>query len=163
MPAALRSKTLAGYCCAFALRATIGKAKAPERRNCLSILNCVIRIFYVQRYKMKIVQYCRMLRKLAILYDIGPIILLPFYLLPFYLFTFLPFHPFTFLPFYPFTFLPFHREYIEFAVDVVVEHPLVDYDMRVERLDGDGMFAHRKICEDGAERLTTQHILLPTL
>ena len=104
---------------------------------------------------MKIVQYCRMLRKLAILYDSGPIILLPFYLLPFYLFTFLPFHPFTFLPFYLFTLLPFHREYIEFAVDVVVEHPLVDYDMRVERLDGDGMFAHRKICEDGAERLTT--------
>ena len=106
----------------------------------------------MQRYKMKIVQYCRMLRKLAILYDIGPIILLPFYLLPFYLlpFTFLPFYLFTLLPF-----LPFHREYIEFAVDVVVEHPLVDYDMRVERLDGDGMFAHRKICEDGAERLTT--------
>ena len=98
----------------------------------------------MQSYKMKIVQYCRMLRKLAILYDIGPIILLPFYLLPF-----------TFLPFYLFTLLPFYREYIEFAVDVVVEHPLVDYDMRVERLDGDGMFAHRKICEDGAERLTT--------
>ena len=79
MPAALRSKTLAGFCCAFALRATIGKAKVPERRICLSILNCVIRIFYVQRYKMKIVQYCRMLRKLAILYDSEPIILLPFY------------------------------------------------------------------------------------
>lgn len=44
----------------------------------------------MQRYKMKIVQYCRMLRKLAILYDIGPIILS----------TLLPFHPFTFLPFY---------------------------------------------------------------
>ena len=43
----------------------------------------------MQRYKMKIVQYCRMLRKLAILYDIGPIILLPFYL-----FTFLLFLPF---------------------------------------------------------------------
>ena len=117
----------------------------------------------MQRYKMKIVQYCRMLRKLAILYDRGIIILLPF--LPFedkrrsraatnatpnHLFSLLPFYPFTLLPF-----LPFHREYIEFAVDVVVEHPLVDYDMRVERLDGDGMFAHRKICEDGAERLTT--------
>ena len=33
----------------------------------------------MQRYKMKIVQYCKMLRKLAVLYDIGPIILLPFY------------------------------------------------------------------------------------
>ena len=33
----------------------------------------------MQRYKMKIVQYCRMLRKLAILYDSEPIILLPFY------------------------------------------------------------------------------------
>ena len=54
----------------------------------------------MQRYKMKIVQYCRMLRKLAILYDIGPIILLPFYLLPFYLFTFPPFYLFTLLPFY---------------------------------------------------------------
>ena len=81
---------------------------------------------------MKIVQYCKMLRKLAISYDCYP-----------------------FLPFYLFPLLPFHREYIEFAVDVVVEHPLVDYDMRVERLNGDGMFAHRKICEDGAERLTT--------
>ena len=66
----------------------------------------------MQRYKMKIVQYCRMLRKLAILYDIGPIILLPFYplrisdaaelrrtqpqtiFLPFYLFTLLLFYPF---------------------------------------------------------------------
>ena len=103
--------------------------------NALEVYPCgIVRIFYVQRYKMKIVQYCKMLRKLAISYDSGPIILLPFYL---------------------FTFLLFHREYIEFAVDVVVEHPLVDYDMRVERLDGDGMFAHRKICEDGAERLTT--------
>ena len=95
--------------------------------DALEVYPCgIVRIFHVQRYKMKIVQYCRMLRKLAISYDCGPIIL-----------------------------LPFHREYIEFAVDVVVEHPLVDYDMRVERLDGDGMFAHRKICEDGAERLTT--------
>ena len=111
--------------------------------DALEVYPCgIVRIFHVQRYKMKIVQYCRMLRKLAISYDCGPIILLPFYL-------------FTLLPFYPFTFLPFHREYIEFAVDVVVEHPLVDYDMRVERLDGDGMFAHRKICEDGAELLTT--------
>ena len=44
----------------------------------------------MQRYKMKIVQYCKMLRKLAISYDSGPIILLPFYLftlLPFYLST----------------------------------------------------------------------------
>ena len=106
---------------------------------------------------MKIVQYCRMLRKLAILYDIGIIILLPFYPLRISDAAELRrTQPKTiFLPFYPFTFLPFHREYIEFAVDVVVEHPLVDYDMRVERLDGDGMFAHRKICEDGAERLTT--------
>ena len=48
----------------------------------------------MQRYKMKIVQYCKMLRKLAILYDIGPIILLPFYPLPFYPFTFLLFLPF---------------------------------------------------------------------
>ena len=103
--------------------------------NALEVSPCgIVRIFHVQRYKMKIVQYCKMLRKLAISYDCGPIILLPFYF---------------------FTLLPFHREYIEFAVDVVVEHPLVDYDMRVERLDGDGMFAHRKICEDGAERLTT--------
>ena len=103
--------------------------------DALEVYPCgIVRIFHVQRYKMKIVQYCMMLRKLAISYDSGPIILLPFY---------------------PFTFLPFHGEYIEFAVDVVVEHPLVDYDMRVERLDGDGMFAHRKICEDGAERLTT--------
>lgn len=106
--------------------------------NALEVYPCgIVRIFHVQRHKMKIVQYCKMLRKLAISYDSGPIILLPFYL-------------FTLFPF-----LPFHREYIEFAVDVVVEHPLVDYDMRVERLDGDGMFAHRKICEDGAERLTT--------
>ena len=42
----------------------------------------------MQSYKMKIVQYCRMLRKLAILYDIGPIILLPFYLFTFYLLLF---------------------------------------------------------------------------
>ena len=114
----------------------------------------------MQRYKMKIVQYCKMLRKLAILYDRGIIILLPF--LPFYLFGISDAaelrrtQPQTiFLPFYPFTLLPFHRENIEFAVDVVVEHPLVNHDMRVERLDGDGMFAHRKICEDGAECLTT--------
>ena len=105
----------------------------------------------MQRYKMKIVQYCRMLRKLAILYDSEPIILLPFYPLRISDAAELR----RTQPKSTFTLLPFYREYIEFAVDVVVEHPLVDYDMRVERLDGDGMFAHRKICEDGAERLTT--------
>lgn len=48
----------------------------------------------MQRYKMKIVQYCRMLRKLAISYDC--LSLYP-------LFTFLPFSPFS-----PFTFFPFY-------------------------------------------------------
>ncbi len=60
--------------------------------NALEVYPCgIVRIFHVQRYKMKIVQYCKMLRKLAISYDSGPIILLPFYL-----FTFLPFYLFTF-------------------------------------------------------------------
>ena len=61
----------------------------------------------MQRYKMKIVQYCRMLRKLAILYDcLSLFTFFPF--LPFYLFTLLPFYLFTLLPFYPFTLLPFY-------------------------------------------------------
>ena len=58
--------------------------------------------------------------------------------------------------------LPLQREAIELALEVVVNHPLIDDNVVVEGLDDKGMRAPANVEWQFTEGLSTKHLCLPT-